>query len=213
MKAFCLIALCFFPLFIQAQPAWQWAAIANDPGESMCNSIATDAAGNAYVVGTFTGTLHLGATTLTSTGDSDIFFAKYDPLGNLVWAKHEGGPGGDQGFGIAIDAQGAVYVAGTFYQSIAFDTFSFASNGFADLCLAKYDSNGHLIWAKAWGSIYSDVGSKIAIDGNENIYLTGSFSGDGGSPPVHGTIIFDTVTLTSTGTGDMFLVNSIRRAM
>lgn len=206
MKAFCLIALCFFPLFIQAQPAWQWAKIANDPGESMCNSIATDAAGNAYVVGTFTGTLHLGATTLTSTGDSDIFFAKYDPLGNLVWAKHEGGPGGDQGFGIAIDAQGAVYVAGTFYQSIAFDTFSFSSNGFADLCLAKYDNNGDLIWAKAWGSIYEDLGSNITVDKYNNVFLTGMFADYNGSPPAYGTITFGTTTLTSHGNGDIFLV-------
>jgi len=206
MKAFCLIALCFFPLLTQAQPAWQWAKIANDPGESMCNSIATDAAGNAYVVCTFTGTLHLGATTLTSTGDSDIFFAKYDLLGNLVWAKHEGGPGGDQGFGIAVDAQGDVYVAGTFYQSIAFDTFSFSSNGFADLCLAKYDNNGDLIWAKAWGSIYEDLGSNITVDKYNNVFLTGMFADYNGSPPAYGTIDFDTTTLTSHGNGDIFVL-------
>jgi hypothetical protein len=202
------IALFIFLMSSSAQtvPQWQWAKVANDPGESMCNSIATDPAGNAYVVGTFTGTLDFGTTTLTSTGDSDIFFAKYDAGGNLLWAKHEGGPGGDQGFGIAVDTQGNIYVAGTFYQTIVFDTFSFTSNGFADLCLAKYDNNGNLLWAKAWGSIYEDLDSKIFIDKNNDVLLTGMFAGDGASPPSHGTISFDNITLTSAGGADVFIL-------
>ena len=73
----------------------QWAksvgGLANDYG----NSISVDASGNVYVTGDFQGTADFdpgsGTTNLTSSGDYDIFFAKYNSSGELVWAKNVGG--------------------------------------------------------------------------------------------------------------------------
>ena len=43
-----------------------------------------------------------------------MFVAKYDPQGNALWAQQAGGDHLDQGYGIATDAEGSVYVTGFF---------------------------------------------------------------------------------------------------
>ena len=75
-----------------------WAKRAGGTGNDWGYGIAKDSAGNSYVTGRFFGTATFGPgetneTTLTSGGgfDSDIFVAKYDPTGMLVWAKHAAG--------------------------------------------------------------------------------------------------------------------------
>lgn len=55
-----------------------------------------------------------GTANLT-TGDLDIFLAKYDASGNCVWARKLGGPVFfDAGFGLALDGSGNIFVTGSF---------------------------------------------------------------------------------------------------
>ena len=87
--------------------------------------IAVDGAGNSYITGRFQGSAAFGAgetneTTLTSAGISDIFVAKYDASGDLVWAKRAGGTSRDSGEGIAVDGSGHSYVTGYFEDSATF---------------------------------------------------------------------------------------------
>ena len=64
-------------------------------------SITTDASGNVYVTGTFQETADFdtgeGTVNLTSNGTYDIFFTKYSPDGELIWAKSAGGSSSDCG--------------------------------------------------------------------------------------------------------------------
>jgi hypothetical protein len=76
------------------------------------NEMTTDGAGNAYLVGTFTGTAQFGTSSLTSAGSQDIFLAKLDPAGNLVWAVRDGGANEDNALGVATDANGNPVIAG-----------------------------------------------------------------------------------------------------
>jgi len=73
--------------------------------------IAGDGSGNSYVTGIFGGSATFGPgeaneTTLTTAGSVDIFVAKYDVNGALVWAKRAGGSDSDVGLGIAVDNSG-----------------------------------------------------------------------------------------------------------
>lgn len=65
---------------------------------------AVDSSGNSYVTGRFSGVAIFGSgeanqTTVTSAGLGDIFIAKYDASGALLWAKREGGTEYDWGGG------------------------------------------------------------------------------------------------------------------
>jgi hypothetical protein len=68
------------------------------------NGAATDTLGNVYVAGKFTGGATFGTTNLVDAGSGDVFVAKYDPEGNLLWAKRAGGTAVDEATGIATDA-------------------------------------------------------------------------------------------------------------
>jgi hypothetical protein len=131
--------------------------------------IATDPRGNIYVTGAFEGTTTFEAgedseTVLSSAGFDDIFVAKYDRNGQLLWAKQAGDIFGiESGFGIATDAHGNSYVTGI-------STF--------DMFVAKYDPKGLLLWATSGvGSGVPrpglDAGLGVAADPRGNIYVTG----------------------------------------
>src|SRR5688500_8844248 len=61
----------------------------------VANAVTTDAAGNVFVAGQFSGTVDFdpgaGATNLTALGPTDAFVAKYSSSGALTWARRLGG--------------------------------------------------------------------------------------------------------------------------
>jgi hypothetical protein len=95
------------------------------------------------------------------------------------WAQTWGGPGGDNGALIAIDASDNIYVAGMFYNTADFDPGAgiddHTSNGLADAFLCKYSSSGDSVWTLTWGGSDMDQPEGITIDGTGNIYVTGLF--------------------------------------
>jgi len=211
----------------QTPPGFQWAVQA---GGTSCilvgRSIAKDNNGNTYVTGYLSGTNAVdfdpsptNAVSLTSLGSNDIIVAKYTVTGALAWAFNVGGNGNDQGLGIAVDSYGSVYVTGyiglgttTVYADLdplhATTASRFTSNGSNDIFIAKYNTNGVYQWAYTMGTSGLDNGNAIAVDKNNNVYVTGSFA-----KPTTGAVTIDpdpahtsnASILTSTGNTDVFL--------
>lgn len=177
-----------------------WAQLLNGSGAGM----ATDNAGNLYVTGSYYGSKLFGSTLLTSSGASDLFVAKYDPSGLVLWAKSAGGTSNDDyGTSIKWDGAGHLYVTGNFrsdsaiFEAVALDNKG--SNN-SDMFVARYNSGtGALIWVKSTGGNRDDVGNGITSDANQNAYVTGSFSSD--------TVIFGSTLLISSafGANNIFL--------
>ena len=79
----------------EASGSLLWATIGGGDLLDQANDIATDASGTSYVAGAIqTNSLHptaqFGNVTLTGKGDYDWLLVKYDPAGNVVWAKNGG---------------------------------------------------------------------------------------------------------------------------
>ncbi len=164
------------------------------------SGVATDSDGNIFVTGEYYGSfITFGTDTLTNAGESDMFIVEYDAGGNVLWAKSAGGIENDQGFGVATDSDGNIFVTG-FIESdnITFGTDTLTNAGSADIFIVKYDAGGNVLWAKSAGGIENDDGFSVATDGDGNIFVTGFFASD--------TITFGTTTLTSAGSGDIFIV-------
>ncbi len=162
--------------------------------------ITVDASGYVYVTGSFLSpVLFLGNNILINySGGSinEIFLAKYDSLGNIIWARSSNGSGttgaGDYGYSIKADAGGGVYVTGDFYgPTLAFNNTILINNDSSginnDIYLAKYDSSGNFIWATSVGGHENDGSRTCALDGYGHLYLTGYFE----SPSVN----FGNITL------------------
>jgi hypothetical protein len=177
-----------------------WAKSAGGSDDDYANSAATDASGNTYVAGYFfSPSISFGTITLTKTGYSDMFLAKYDASGNAAWAKSAGGNDYDRAYSVATDASGNSYVSGVFLSdSITFGATTLTNAGGYDMFLAKYDASGNLIWANRVGGSDNDGAQGVAVDVSGNAYVTGYFE----SP----TISVGATTLTNAGSGDVFLV-------
>ena len=174
----------------------QWVQSAGGTTTDEANRIAIDASGNVYITGYFSGTATFGAISKTSAGSNDIFVAKYNSSGTLLWVQSAGGTGFDEANGIAIDASGNVYITGVFNGTTTFGATSKTSAGGYDIFMAKYSSSGTLQWVQSVGGTSTDIAKGIAIDASGNVYITGYFGG---------TTTFGATSKTSAGSADIFV--------
>ncbi len=150
-------------------------------------NIVTDMDGKIYLSGYFSGSSDFDPDSLvdfnlTSAGSQDIFIAKIDSSGDLIWAVNMGGASGDRGQSLSVDLAGNVYSTGYFASSADFDPgagmATLTSNGAGpDIFISKLDASGNYVWAKSIGSTNGDRGFGITVDGAGNIYATGVFTG------------------------------------
>lgn len=179
-----------------------WAKKGGGTNSEYGTGIACDASGNVIATGYFPNAgITFETISLTSAGQQDIFVVKYDALGNVLWAKAQGGTSFDNGNSIATDASGNILVTGYFQSgTISFGTTTLnnTTSGNNDIFMVKYDVAGNVLWAKAAGGTLVDNATGITTDVNENVLLTGYFQ----SP----TITFGTITLNNISAQDIFVV-------
>lgn len=172
-----------------------WAVSGGGVDDESIDAVVTDLAGNTYAAGKyFSGAIAFGSTTLNNTSFNfcDLFLVKYDASGNLLWAKKAGGLYNDQATSVCLDGAGNCYLAGNFASStLTIGSSTLTNAGSDDALLAKYDSNGNVLWAKAVGGSASDGANSVAVHGSGNVYVTGFFS----SSP----LTFGPSTVTNTG--------------
>ncbi len=154
---------------------------------AVANSIALDKHKNIYVCGMFDGSSNdfdpgPDSTNFSSAGGDDIFFAKYDSLGNYVFAKTIGGSLWDYVYKITLDSKSNILICGGFgSSSVDFDPgpskrlLRRVSN--EDMFFAKYDSAGNYILAKNVGNSKSNIAYGIAVGKDDAFALTGFFYG------------------------------------
>lgn len=141
---------------------------------------------NVYVIGTtgaFNTTLNFtpvgNAYQTFKPGYEDAFIAKLDINGNILWSTYFGTAGKDRGEGIAVDANGSIYVAGHTDSSsfpIAGTPAQGSNAGKNDSFVAKFNSTGSLVWSTYFGGTDDDIihGGGLSVDSDGNVLLTGS---------------------------------------
>lgn len=185
-----------------------WAKSAGGWGRASGVSVNSDAGGNLFVTGSFNGaTITFGSITLVNTGWADMFIVKYDPNGNVIWAKNAKGASLDGATSVSTDISGNVFVTG-FFNS---DTLTFGNyiltnkstdNYGTNVFIAKYNANGNVMWAKSAGGTDNYEVSSVSTDSTGNIFLTGSFWGWG---PQNSNFVFDSIIIHSSGYWDGFI--------
>jgi hypothetical protein len=183
----------------------EWAKSAGGTGTTTASSVAIDPSGNSFITGTFTSPgLTLGTTTLTNAGNTNIYLAKYDGAGNVLWAKSCKGNMQDNTYQVASDHSGNPIIAG-YYESSSFiigtDTLTNSSSfGFQHNFVAKFDPSGNLLWADH-AEQTNAANMALAVDPSDNIFVAGLFNGS--------YIVFGADTLVDTSNypfGNLFLV-------
>ncbi|MEM8488228.1 MAG: T9SS type A sorting domain-containing protein [Bacteroidota bacterium] len=185
-----ILASCLL-LSLTTQATAQYLSQIESFSTVVSNDVAIDAAGNAYVTGSISGStefLSSGSTTaaftLQSIGLKDVFVAKYDPAGDPVWGFSIGGiaagPGiDDEGLAIEVSSAGHVFVTGYFQGTADFDpgngVAEITSNGFRDAFMASYTADGELRWARGFGGTADDRGQDVGVHSTSAVVFTGFF--------------------------------------
>jgi len=105
-----------------------------------------------------------GCTDSYGAGGFDIYLAKIDSLGNMVWSRTQGGIGWDEGRSIQETADKGFIIAGS--------TESFGAGGF-DLYLVRTYSNGYPIWTETYGGTDWDIGYSVKLTSDGGYIIAG----------------------------------------
>jgi len=170
--------------------------------------LAIDGAGSLYAMGAFSDTSIFytasSIDTLISSGIIDIYIAKFNNTGVLMWLNQLGGAGLDEGHSIAVDQMANIYTTGYFNNTADFDPgsgiYSLTSSGSAEVFVSKIDSAGNFIWAKQIGGVSNEDCHSLALDANSNVYLTGNFDGTADFDPG-----ISNFNMTSIASNDIFI--------
>lgn len=171
-----LLVIATISTSLKAQ-AWQWAKQASSTNMLYTRCVDVDASGNSYITGEFFNSLTLGSVTLSNPLMYGIFIAKYDAVGNIVWAKIAAAAGDIYAGGICVDNTGNIVITGRYSDAAKFGSGAtvLTATGSFDVFVAKYDANGELKWAKSSGDAGYDAGNSVSTDDKGNVHVTGEF--------------------------------------
>jgi uncharacterized delta-60 repeat protein len=144
-----------------------WSGQTHSPWENYIDygrDVALDSLGNIYIVGAMTPKYH---------PYTDILILKYDSTGTLVM-EYSGGLANwdDEGVAVAVDSSDYVYMTGYIEGRGA---------GGRDMILKKFKNDPWGEQEYLWGGEYNDLGTGVAVDSLDNVYVAGSTAsfGDG----------------------------------
>jgi hypothetical protein len=158
----------------QGNELWVRRYNGSGDGPDRAYAIAVDGSNNVYVTGESWG---------SGTG-VDYVTIKYSPQGTQLWVQRYSGPHDyDVAYAIALDGSGNVYVTGESYGSGGTPT---------DYATIKYAPQGTQLWVQRYNGPVNqaDVANAIAIDGSNNVYVTGRSDG-GGTDYDYATLKYD----------------------
>ena len=170
-------------------PVLDYSTYFGGTGDEESTSIAVDGGGNMYLTGSTTSAglpIPAGTTPFQATlnGAQNVYVLKINAAGtSAAYLTYLGGSGTDTPAGIAVDASGNAYVAGTTsspnfpttatnaYQS----TVLTGSTGTSHVFVTALDLTGSTLHYSSYLSGNgTDVASGMTIDANQDVFVTGS---------------------------------------
>jgi hypothetical protein len=152
-----------------------------DPGSGervSINAATFDGDGNIFVAGEVEGNVTV-AGSFIMTQARDLFVAKYSAAGSPLWATHANGAfnDDDRADGLAVDANGNVYVVGQV------DNSQTVPGPMGDITVPQrqvyvaklHASSGSTLWSQELGGVGFTAVHRAAIDRAGNLVVSGSF--------------------------------------
>lgn len=175
-----------------------WVKTGGGTSDDYWNAIDVDLDGNIYLTGAMFGNGTIGLNNISISGTSDLIYAKYNSLGDLIFANNNGGLGKDVGLGITV-GHNTVQITGYFSGLLNWgeNSINTGSTTNVDAYVGILDYNGVQILAKIIEGNSYDQGSLIKISDDGNAYVSGYSTSD--------FIYFNDSTFTRLGIYDAFI--------
>lgn len=175
-----------FILKLNADGEFLWAKSVGGTGYEESTAIAVSSTGTVTVLGYFYEPADFNPGPdefiLTSEGASDTFLENLDANGDFISAQRYGGSDLDLALDMKISGTNEIFIAGYFEGTTDFDpsnsgefNLTSSTEGFSSYLL-HLNSAGELVFAGATHDGNVEVRG-LAVDANDNVYLTGHFNG------------------------------------
>jgi len=213
----------YFLLMVEADgtPTWAagWHATDSPTGDEhvVVREVALAENGDILAAGNYDGIVRLGQgepneTTLTCTGDDDIFVARFQADGDLVWATSAGGPDeNDYAYGVTESPAGSILVTGSFGTSAVFGEGETAETTLEDVgrtaYLASYAPDGQLEWVRKDADAGGAIPQAVFAFPDGSIRIAGAFGEGADGDVVFGAGEPNETALTPVGNTDIFVAS------
>lgn len=162
-----------------------WCTYLGGSGIDNAENMAIDNENNIYIIGnTYSNepVFNVNGWQSSKKNSSDAYITKFNPNGQIVWSTYCGGNGADFAYGIDIDADNNIFIAGVTNSSdtMGLNGYKTSLSGTGDGFIAKYNSNGAKLWSSYFGGNNNDEIKSIKLDVNKNIYITGYTASNSG---------------------------------
>ncbi|MBX7140286.1 MAG: SBBP repeat-containing protein [Chitinophagales bacterium] len=157
-----------------------------EKNESNSFDIIRDHSGNLLITGATKSSQQIASTgayqETYAGGSGDMYLAKFDDKGNRLWSTYFGGTLNDISYAATTDLQNNVYVVGSSASSGLTTAGAFQENqaGNGDNIIAKFDSNGYLLWCTLLGGTKVEQIRGAVCDAAGNIYVAGYTESESG---------------------------------
>ncbi|MFT7611833.1 MAG: gliding motility-associated-like protein [Parvicellaceae bacterium] len=162
-----------------------WAFMVGGAGADKVKDIDLDASGDLYITGSFEtagefrGTEITSFPNLTAFGGVDIFQAKYDSDGKIIWLHEDGGTGTDNGTHVEVQGPRVLfagdYVVSGYTEIAGFNPITY---GGQDVFVLSRNPAGATIWYCDGGSNSNDAIGGLTIDpAGDTVYMAVNYSG------------------------------------
>lgn len=164
---------------VDSQGVHQWSKSFGDGESQEGLRVAVDSQGAVIVAGSLRGSADFGGGQLVSAGNKDVFLAKLDSAGAHQWSKRFGDGAPQDATGLAVAADGSLFLVGQFHGTIDFGGGPLVSQGSTDIFVAKLAPDGTHLWSMRHGDPQAQEATSVAlpIDANAPIVVVGSFIG------------------------------------
>jgi hypothetical protein len=157
---------------------WRGMVTAGGVAQDEAVALAVGPQNTVVIAGRFQGEAVFGSHRLRAAAGNDGFIAHLDQNGNWSWAAQVGAT--EQGCvqRVAVDQQGSILATGYVGGTGQFGAHSLVSNGTHNAFVAKLSGEGTWQWAAGIAGASTTYGHALALDGQNRVYVTGSFSGE-----------------------------------
>ena len=155
----------------------------NQNDQATAFDVAIDKSGNIIVVGAYQGQVDFdgpgGLAPSNSVGGDDIFVAKYNNKGVLIWRKVFGDGNTQSATSVTVDSNNRIGICGIFKGTINLggNNLSFSGFQYPDLYAAVLDPDGNHVASNKYGDgiTDSDFCYAAAFDTAGNLLITGQY--------------------------------------
>lgn len=162
-----------------------WVVKAGGVKNDVANSIGLDKSENIIITGDFSGNAVFDDKQISSSGGTDVFIAKYNNSGNIIWVNSIGNADNNSGNLVSVTNKDDLFLTGVDFNPVRYNPQTMII-GYYNVFLSKYDALGKLIWSKRISSKSNIYVYGAYADITGNCYITGIYSD---------TSYFDKITL------------------